>query len=912
MPSKSKENLNMALQQDTKKKTAVLAFGRMNPPTTGHEKLINKTHQVAKQHGGTAHVVATHSHDNKKNPLPQDKKLGYLRKIAHPDVKVSGSSKENPSIHHKASELHAAGHTHLVVVAGGGREKEFHDTLKAYNGKTSKHGHYNFKKISVVSSGKRDPDSHGTEGISGTKMRHYAKSGQHDKFKQGLPKALHPHAKEIQTHAGGTQLESFKEAMMKKKFKPSGDKTEVITHTMPQSTGGGKGSVGSSGGKGAPANTTRSGGQRFGEGANRYMRMVNAEFEDFTGGSLDEVLSRQARIKKALILRRFKHKIQRRKAIMRKKLATPDMIRRRARRHAIKLVRVRFMGKKGKDYAKLGMADKIMIDTRVATKKKIIDRIAQRLLPKVRRAELVRLRTMNKKKTAPKQKVKKLIQAPKRPPTPSPQKYVPLKPTTAIKAKSISAVKAKPTSSSPTSSYTIPTNVKTEEVMSIVDMLSILTEKDQKALENKINSSDIDSDILFEVFAMGLEGEGPQTPQQQGFMSLNTFIADNYKSAAIAEQRENKIIEAEEEYQDLVGEAMREWDGEEISGVQLDRRYNRPMVSKSTLPRLKEFKATGEDSSVEDPIDPKKVKHDHEKGIIKKKNKLKRLKDEALSYPHETAKQYKKDTPGQNNEDLQQAVKKAKVLGFLAKQKLKQKARQLKKTMSVPKPATPQYEDVNAMFEALLSDKEVKQKHDDRLKNVVKNVKRSEYNLNRRIKRVVSKLPHNQTKSGGVQNEDVDVNRDPNHAHIKKMGYKVQHGHGLNAKDPRHKQNHSKPDVTLHYTMGDTDSSAYTVHKGGAAHGDPKMHRVAKPKTKVGGVQNEDAGAMQRVAQAQVGQRDRLRQQHEREMEQMDNSEEKKKKREAFVKSMAGLKVRQQARKETARARLPSGIRGTR
>ena len=81
----------MALQQDTKK-TAVLAFGRMNPPTTGHEKLINKTHEVAKQHGGTAHVHASHSNDKKKNPLPQDKKLGYIRKVAHPDVNVSGSN----------------------------------------------------------------------------------------------------------------------------------------------------------------------------------------------------------------------------------------------------------------------------------------------------------------------------------------------------------------------------------------------------------------------------------------------------------------------------------------------------------------------------------------------------------------------------------------------------------------------------------------------------------------------------------------------------------------------------------------------------------------------------------------------------------------------------------------------------
>ena len=60
----------MALQQDTKKKTAVLAFGRMNPPTTGHEAMIKQTHAVAKQHGGTAHVVASHKQHKDTDPLP--------------------------------------------------------------------------------------------------------------------------------------------------------------------------------------------------------------------------------------------------------------------------------------------------------------------------------------------------------------------------------------------------------------------------------------------------------------------------------------------------------------------------------------------------------------------------------------------------------------------------------------------------------------------------------------------------------------------------------------------------------------------------------------------------------------------------------------------------------------------------
>ena len=792
----------MALQQDTKK-TAVLAFGRMNPPTTGHEKLINKTHEVAKKHGGTAHVVASHSNDKKKNPLPQDKKLGYIRKIAHPDVKVSGSSTGNSGPLHAATKLHDAGHKHLVYVGGSDQHKNIHKVLTKYNGKKGAHGHYNFKSIKSVSAGDRNDKASGTEGMSASKMRDHAKAGRHKEFKQGLPKALHPHAKEIHGHIGGTQLESFKEAVMKKKFKPSGEKTEVITHTMPQG-GKGVGVKNGSGGKGAPANTTRSGGQRFGEGKDQYMRMVNAEFEDFTGDSLDEVLSRQARIKKALILRRFKHKIQRKKAMMRKKLATAPMLKRRARRHAIKLVRKRFMGKKGENYAKLGMADKIMIDTRVATKKAIIDRIAQRLLPKVRRAELVRLRDYKKNKQA----------AAKKPS--SNKKFTP------APAKKQLIVKYKgppPTSSTQqavkTSSYAIPKNVKTESyvtednVIQMVDMLSILTEKDQQALERKINSSDIDNNILFEVFAMGLDGEGPQTPQQQGFMSLNTFMADDYQSQVVAEQREKNLLEAQAEYQDLFSEAMRDWDGEEISGVQLDRRFGRPILAKSSLNRLKEFKATGERSDVEDPIDPKTVTHDIiDKDPKTKKRKKKKEITSALEYPHGTNKAYRKDTPGQKNEDTN-----VKFTDFLNEldtstlQSYKRKASDASK-----------HKDITT------------KKVDNRYSGVSKASKELEKRNNKRLQDRM----------------------------LQQIAVKKRH-----------------------------------------------LAQRAAAQSRGSNVQNEDAAAMMRVKQAQANQKDRIRQAFEKEMEGLNNTDAKKTLKDKHERQMQGLKQRQQARQDQARARLP-------
>ena len=180
--------------------TAVMAFGRMNPPTVGHEKLIHKVESVAKEHNGHAHIVASHSEGTSKDPLPQKAKIGYIKKVAAKGTKVMGSSKEAPTIMHAASALHKAGHQHLVVVAGEDRVQEYHKLLHKYNGVEGKHGHYNFKSIKVVSAGHRDPDAEGTEGMSGTKMRSLAREGKHKEFKSGLPKSLHGHAEEIANH----------------------------------------------------------------------------------------------------------------------------------------------------------------------------------------------------------------------------------------------------------------------------------------------------------------------------------------------------------------------------------------------------------------------------------------------------------------------------------------------------------------------------------------------------------------------------------------------------------------------------------------------------------------------------------------------------------------------------------------
>lgn len=181
-------------------RTAAFAFGRFNPPTVGHEKLINKVKDTAKEHGASAHIVTSHSEGTSKDPLPQKAKIGYLKKVAGKGPKVSGSSKEAPSVLDAATNLHKQGYRHLVMVAGSDRVDEYHKLLHKYNNVPSKHGHYNFKSIKVVSAGQRDPDAEGVEGMSGTKMRAHARAGEMDKFKSGLPTSLHPHAEEIANH----------------------------------------------------------------------------------------------------------------------------------------------------------------------------------------------------------------------------------------------------------------------------------------------------------------------------------------------------------------------------------------------------------------------------------------------------------------------------------------------------------------------------------------------------------------------------------------------------------------------------------------------------------------------------------------------------------------------------------------
>lgn len=174
-------------------KVAVITFGRFNPPTIGHAKMINRIVGVAKRNGGHAFIFASGSQDAKKNPLPYDEKIQLMKKMfpnrQHNFFKFAAN--KPPTVMHAASMLFEDGYEELIMVVGSDRVNQFKKLLPDYNGVEGKpHGFYNFQKITIESAGERDPDADGAEGMSASKMRQFAIDGNYDAFAEGMPDTL--------------------------------------------------------------------------------------------------------------------------------------------------------------------------------------------------------------------------------------------------------------------------------------------------------------------------------------------------------------------------------------------------------------------------------------------------------------------------------------------------------------------------------------------------------------------------------------------------------------------------------------------------------------------------------------------------------------------------------------------------
>ena len=163
--------------------TLTIGFGRFNPPTVGHEKLLNSIATTAE--GGDYRIYPSHSQDAKKNPLDSATKVEYMQKMFPDHAKNIVHDTQMRTIFDVLKSAHSEGYANVTIVVGADRLKEFENLSQKYNGKL-----YNFDNINIVSAGERDPDSEGVEGMSASKLRKAATEGDYQTFRKGLPKPL--------------------------------------------------------------------------------------------------------------------------------------------------------------------------------------------------------------------------------------------------------------------------------------------------------------------------------------------------------------------------------------------------------------------------------------------------------------------------------------------------------------------------------------------------------------------------------------------------------------------------------------------------------------------------------------------------------------------------------------------------
>ena len=166
----------------------VFTFGRMNPPTIGHGKLMNA--MSAKAGNKPYRIFLSKSQDPAKNPLTYEQKIKHVRKMFPKHARNVILNKKINNIFTAADLLYNQGFNKVTLVVGADRVLEFETLLKKYNGMQRKDGFYNFEKITVASAGERDPDAEGVEGMSASKQRANAKNNDFVTFSQGVPSTM--------------------------------------------------------------------------------------------------------------------------------------------------------------------------------------------------------------------------------------------------------------------------------------------------------------------------------------------------------------------------------------------------------------------------------------------------------------------------------------------------------------------------------------------------------------------------------------------------------------------------------------------------------------------------------------------------------------------------------------------------
>ena len=160
-----------------------VVFGRFNPPTVGHEKLLKSAKRISA--GGDIKIYPSRSQDPKKNPLDPNTKVSYMKKMFPEFEENIINDEEMKTIFNVLITANEDGYTNVNIVVGSDRQAEFENLAQKYNGEL-----YNFDQIRVISAGVRDADAEGVEGMSASKMRKAVMDDDFKSFRRGTPKVL--------------------------------------------------------------------------------------------------------------------------------------------------------------------------------------------------------------------------------------------------------------------------------------------------------------------------------------------------------------------------------------------------------------------------------------------------------------------------------------------------------------------------------------------------------------------------------------------------------------------------------------------------------------------------------------------------------------------------------------------------
>jgi len=163
--------------------TLTTAFGRFNPPTAGHEKLLQAARKASA--GGALKIYPSRTQDPKKNPLDPDMKISYMKKMFPDFEEEIINDSEMVSIFDVLTTAFEDGYKNVNIIVGADRQAEFENLATKYNGEL-----YDFDNIRVISAGVRDSDAEGVEGMSASKLRKAVMDDDMDTFKKGTPKGL--------------------------------------------------------------------------------------------------------------------------------------------------------------------------------------------------------------------------------------------------------------------------------------------------------------------------------------------------------------------------------------------------------------------------------------------------------------------------------------------------------------------------------------------------------------------------------------------------------------------------------------------------------------------------------------------------------------------------------------------------